>query len=183
MSNLFSRWAKIASPALLVVYPLAWVLLAIALILMVEDYRTSFAGYNALPTAKAGTDWVPFAVAALPQAGQIVTGYIAITRQRRWSTVMALSFLIVDLITDVAFKSGGDTSLIPLALAESVFIFTVGSELLFTLASGFIAEATDEFLVALGTLVKALTDGVSRFVSIIGDDDDKNRGGQRQPHR
>jgi hypothetical protein len=64
----------------------------------------------------------------------------------------------VDLATDAWFKSGGDWPLMPLAAVESLFIFTLGSEMLFTIAVGFVAEAFPDFMVALGIFIRSVMD-------------------------
>jgi len=72
MTNVFKQISSNTQPFILFAWPLGCVLVALSIVLMIEDYETSRAGYLALPTLKVHSGWVTFAVAALPQAGQIV---------------------------------------------------------------------------------------------------------------
>ena len=169
MTNIFKRISSKASPIILFAWPLGCLLVALAVILMFEDYATSKAGYLALPTQKVNSGYVIFAVAALPQVGQIVLYYIFARDTRKgWSALLAGLFFLADLSTDAWFKSGGDWSLMPLAIAESIFIFTLGSEVLFTIAVGFVAETFGEFIVSLSVFIKTVLDGLQAGLEALG---------------
>lgn len=171
MSNVFKSMASNTTPFILFAWPLGCILLALSIILMIEDYETSRAGYLALPTLKVHGGLVTFAVAALPQAGQIVLFYIFGRDTRKgWAIMLALGLFLVDLGTDSWFKSGQQWSLMPLAIAESLFIFTLGSEALFAIASGFVTEAFSDFVLAISLFIKTLMDAARNFASTFIDE-------------
>jgi hypothetical protein len=66
MTNVFRQISSNTRPFIVFAWPLGVLLVGLSLILMMEDYATSRAGYLALPTQKVNSDWVTFAVAALP---------------------------------------------------------------------------------------------------------------------
>lgn len=174
MGNVFRQISSNTRPFVIFAWPLGCLLVALSVILMVEDYETSRAGYIALPTLKVHGGWVNIAVAALPQAGQIVLFYIFGKDTRRgWAMLIAASLFIVDLGTDSWFKSGGDWSLMPLAVVESLFIFTLGSEVLFTIATGFVAESFAEFVVAVSMFVRTLMDAFKNALETLGIGDEE----------
>ncbi len=169
MSNVFKQISKNTRPIIMFAWPLGVLLVAFSIILMFEDYATSRAGYLALPTQKVNNGWVTFAVAALPQVGQIVLFYIFGRDTRRgWAALLAACFFIVDLGTDAWFKSAGAWSLMPLAVVESLFVFTIGSEVLFTIAIGFIAETFGEFIMAISGFLKGTTDAFRGALDNLG---------------
>jgi hypothetical protein len=169
MTNVFRQISSNTKPFIIFAWPLGCVLVALSVILMIEDYETSRAGYLALPTLKVHGGWVTLAVAALPQAGQIVLFYIFGKDTRRgWALMLAASLFLVDLGTDAWFKSGGQWSLMPLAVAESLFIFTLGSEVLFTIATGFVAESFAEFVVTISVFVRTVIDAFRNALETLG---------------
>jgi hypothetical protein len=169
MTNVFRQISSNTKPFIIFAWPLGCLLVALSVILMIEDYETSRAGYQALPTLKVHGGWVNVAVAALPQAGQIVLFYIFGKDTRRgWAMMLASSFFLVDLGTDAWFKSGGQWSLMPLAVAESLFIFTLGSEVLFTIATGFVAESFAEFVVTISVFVRTIIDAFRNALETLG---------------
>lgn len=176
MSNVFKNMGRNAQHILLLVFPLAIMLIGISLVLMVEDFRTSLRGYQALPTTKVDTDWVPYAVAALPQVGQIVLAYIvARNTQRRWAGVLAFGFFLVDIGTDITYKINGNLTLVPIAFMETLFIFTLGSEVLFTLAVGFVAETFAEFIALVAVFVQSILAAIETMVkALVGGEDANN---------
>lgn len=169
MSNVFRQISSNTKPFILFAWPMGCLLVGLAVILMMEDYATSRAGYLALPTLKVNSTWVTFAVAALPQAGQIVLFYIfGRDTKRGWAALFAFLFFLADIGTDAWFKCGGNLRLVPLAIVESLFIFTLGSEVLFTIAVGFVAEAFPEFIVAAFALIKNTTDAFKSAMDALG---------------
>lgn len=173
MTNIFKTISRNASTFIIFAWPLGLVLVALSLVLMYEDYATSKAGYEMLPTAKVNEAWVSFVVAALPQIGQIVLFYIFGRDTRRgWAGILAFMFFAVDISTDVWFKSNQDLWLFPIALVESLFVFTLGSEILFTVAAGFVAETFGEFMVSFGAFVKSIIDGITGMLNTLGVRDD-----------
>lgn len=179
MSNVFRQVASNTKPFILFAWPLGCLLVGLALILMMEDYATSRAGYLALPTQKVNSTWVTFAVAALPQAGQIVLFYIfGRDTKRGWAALIALAFFVADLGTDAWFKSGGAWGLMPLAIIESLFIFTLGSEVLFTISVGFVAEAFPEFITATFALMKGISEAFQNALESLGVGEEKQENRQ-----
>ena len=169
MTNVFRQISKNTRPFILFAWPLGCLLVALSVILMFEDYATSRAGYLALPTQKVNSGWVTFAVAALPQVGQIVLFYIFGRDTRRgWAVLLATGFFLVDLGTDAWFKSGSAWSLMPLAIVESLFVFTIGSEILFTIAVGFVTETFGEFLMAISVFMRGAIEGVRNALENLG---------------
>jgi len=166
MSDMFKQARGLFTSTLLFVWPVALVLAIGSLFLMREDFRTSQAGYLAIPTVKIDYDWVPLVVAGLPQGVKIVAGYWLLKDQnRRWLKTLWLSFFIVDVGTDTIFKSGGSWELAPLALVESVLIYTIGSEIIFTLMVGFLVETFEEFSRAIAGLFKSLMMGAGIIIA------------------
>lgn len=55
---------------------------------------------------------------------------------KSWALWIGALLFLADLGTDVVFKSGGNWGLVPVATIESLFIFTLGSEVMFTIAGG-----------------------------------------------
>ena len=82
--------------------------------------------------------------------------------------MLASSFFLVDLGTDAWFKSAGQWSLMPLAVVESLFIFTLGSEVLFTIATGFVAESFAEFVVTISVFVRTVIDAFRNALETLG---------------
>ncbi len=170
MANIFKQMGKNTSPFILIAWPLGVLLVAVAVILMIEDYNTSRLGYMLIPTRKVDLAFVPFAVALVPLAGQIVCGFIYGRKtDRTWALLVMVLLFSVDFATDVYFKSLGVDKvfnwwLVPLAMLESLFIFTLGSEVMFTLMGGFVAETTHEFLTVFGQFLNML---LSSFESLI----------------
>jgi hypothetical protein len=158
------------SHILIFIWPLSIFLACLAMILMIEDYATSRAGYLTLPTAKLNTSgYVIFAVAALPQAGQLVLYQIwARDTKKGWAMLLAGIFFLADLGTDAWFKSNNSWSLMPLAIVESLFIFTLGSEVLFTIAIGFVVESFGDFVKALSATIRTIIDAIQNGLEMIG---------------
>lgn len=166
MSNLFKQMESNVSQYILFVWPLALLLAVIAGVLAIEDYNTSKAGYALIPTAKYDSIYVPLAVAAIPQAGQIVLFFIfGRDTRKRWAMAIMLLLFAVDVSTDVVYKAAGNTALIPVAFIESVAIFTLGSEVMFSLMVGFVLETWPEFFVAVANLMRLILNGIGYILA------------------
>jgi len=121
----------------------------------VEDYWTSFWGYQALPT-QVGFGWTPYVVAALPSIGQIAAGYIALAlgwdakADRKYTIISLVVWLILfflDAFTDMVFRLNGvapDPSVTFAALMQTLGIFTIGSELAFVVGFGMTIQLLPE---------------------------------------
>jgi|GEM_PF-7063391 len=82
--------------------------------------------------------------------------------------LLAATFFLTDLGTDAWFKSGGQWSLMPLAIVESLFIFTLGSEVLFTIATGFVTEAFGDFVMVFSMLIRSIMDAFRNALETLG---------------
>lgn len=100
-----------------------------------EDILTTQAGYELLPTRSYFTDtgrWVAIFLFVLPVVSSIL--YVR-TRKQGWLYI-ALTSLVVDILFDMVYRIQADPFLVPVdwsieagvALIQSVFIFTLGSE-------------------------------------------------------
>jgi hypothetical protein len=114
-------------------FVLAWVIAGIRF--SVEDVETTRAGYDFLPTRSYFADtgyWVAIFLFVLPVVSTIL--YIR-TRKQGW-VYIALSSLAVDILFDMTYRIVADPILTPvdwsieagIALIQSIFIFTLGSE-------------------------------------------------------
>ena len=143
MSNLFKKLAgKIRTSGLVIpVFLASLVTLAIGAGTSVEDYGSSLYGYRLLPTQKVN-DWVIPLVALLPQAGQIVFGFIyAKDTEQRWAGLAWCALHVFDVGTDVYFKAYGQPAWVWLAaFVETEVVFSLGSELLLVLSAGLALE-------------------------------------------
>ena len=169
MTNVFKTMSGNTKGFILIAWPLGVILIILSLVLMGEDYNTSRLGYMALPTQKVNDNLVIFAVAALPQLAQIILFFIfGRDTKKGWAIILAGLFFMADLSTDAWYKSGGDWSLMPLAIIESLFIFTLGSEVLFSIATGFVAEAFPDFVIAFAFFLKSGMDGIATIGKALG---------------
>ena len=66
-------------------------------------------------------------------------------------------------LSDVVFKSGGNWGVVPVAVVESLFIFTLGSEVMFTIAGGFVLESLNEFMLVVGQFVGMVLSSFANF--------------------
>lgn len=174
MTNVFRTMAGNAKGFILFAWPLGLLLMALSVVLMVEDYQTSRAGYEMLPTHKVNSGLVIFCVAALPQLAQIVLFFIfGRDTKKGWALILAGIFFAADLGTDAWYKSGGAWGLLPLATVESLFIFTLGSEVLFSIAAGFVAETFADFVVAFAFFLKSAMDAIGHLGKALGMSDDE----------
>ena len=174
MTNIFKTMSGNTRGFILFAWPAGILLMILAIVLMIEDYNTSRLGYMALPTQKYNSGLVVFCVAAVPQLAQIVLFYIfGRDTKKGWAVLLAFAFFLVDLSTDSWYKSGGDWNLIPLAIVESLFVFTLGSEVLFSIAAGFIAETFPEFIVAFAFFLKSAMDAIAHLGKALGLSDDE----------
>ncbi len=129
----------------------------------VEDYWTSFLGYELLPT-QPGFWWTAYIVAALPSVGQIAAGYIAIAlgwdeKADRKYTILSLfiwSILFsIDAFTDMSFRMAVPDPSWKTALTavfQTVGIFTIGSELAFVVGFGMAFQLLPDALAQSMTL-------------------------------
>lgn len=160
MSNIFKKLTTNIAPFIVIAWPLALVLFLISVFIMIEDYQTSVAGYQLLPTKKVGGIYIVYAISLVPLLGQIVFGHFYGRDNTRKNLLLLIVFFFsVDYFTDVYYKSNGFESfaLTLYAMLESFAVFTVGSEVLFTICGGFLIEAWDDFYKGMNSLVETFT--------------------------
>ncbi len=107
-----------------------------------EDYSTSLLGYQQLQTLKV-LPFTAYLVAFVPQIGQIIFGYAAVTDEnKRWAGVVAFLLFITDWGLDVYYKSGPkhELGMVVLAGFESFVIYTLLSEVLIVICVGTLME-------------------------------------------
>ena len=118
-------------PAIVLIVFLVWcALFVVALRLSWEDYSTSVLGYKLINTNKTSAD-IAWFVGALPQLLEIAFGFVAIEKRSQGALAISLLAFVLDVTTDVVYKTWGlPTYSIPIAIVESVVLFTLGSEFL-----------------------------------------------------
>mgnify|MGYP006257871701 FL=1 len=151
-------------------------LLFMSIAFAVEDYWTSFWGYEMLPTQR-GFWWSTYAVAALPSVGQIASGYIALAlgwdaeEDRKYTLISIGIWLLlfaVDAYTDMYFRIGVSAWSMELAASavfQTVGIFTIGSELAFVVGFGMTMQLTPEAVAqsfSVGVKLRGRTDQIKR---------------------
>lgn len=160
MANVFKQSSEKIndSPFVVLIFLVFVVLFLIGCGLSIEDYSTSYYGYQRLPTQKVN-DWVIPLVAALPQLGQIGFLYVfASDTNKRWGALIAVLLHFADVTTDVAFKVGKDISpqMLFLAIAETEILYTIGSEILLTVSFGMVLALFPRVLAVLGLPLRAI---------------------------
>ncbi len=109
-----------------------------SVVLTIEDIYTTYLGYLQLETSD-GFSITPAVVAILLWAGQIASMYIFASIRddedfRRYAKFAIAVFLLcagLDIYTDVVYRLGNgyvDGRLLSIAVAQSIGIFTIGSE-------------------------------------------------------
>jgi len=163
--------------------------------LIVEDYTTSYLGYQAIPTNKANI-WVIYLVALLPQVLQMGFGYVFLDdSEKRWAITVVFLALFIDVATDVMFKATGLNYTIIIAILESLLLYTLGSELMFTVAFGVFVQILPDFGRQLAKFFSSISEMLSHlFQGLISKDDDfrlddtfsggkRGRGRPRKKHK
>lgn len=149
------------SPWAIIVWGLSIMMIFHGTLLFREDYSTTVAFYSGLPTHKIHNGTAS-AVAFIVQFGPLWLGYIFADRwdsknhSSWWLGVLATSVALVDMYTDALYKSGGDSSIMPIALLESFVVYTIGVEFLLVLAIGVIFNLTRPAFTQLVRLVKSV---------------------------
>lgn len=175
MSRFSRAAAKVGeSPLIIPLFFVFVVMLVVSLFTSFEDYSTSRLGYEMLPTRKANPG-VIFAVALIPQIGQIGFGYAwgrewKVNRQLALvSLFTALGLHLVDVGTDVYFKAAGSTGIGVwlLSLVEAELIYTLGSEIMLVVSFGMLVQLLPEFL----EQIQAAIDRVSAAIDKLDGED------------
>jgi len=145
------------------VVPITLVFLAlfvISILLMFEDYSTSLAGYQALPTRKAN-EWIEYFVAAIPQLAQVALVYVFVDNTtKKWAILGGVGAWLLDSGLDIYYKSH-DLGWIVFGMAalETTAIYTFGSEIMFTLSLGMLIQLLPNFFHQLGEMLAGITGG------------------------
>ena len=179
MSNMINDLGQKFVRFILVVWPIAAVLVVGSSLLMYEDYMTTYHGYLLIPTTKVNKDWVPFIVALVPQAGQIVLFYLYATDTSKvWASKAALFLFLADSATDVYFKLDATWQgwpMLGVAIAETIVVFTIGSEFIFTVCLAFCAETFGEFIASGGKVLDSIFKGLLTWGGIESDTSQRRR--------
>lgn len=139
----------------------------------IEDYSTSYYGYLSIPTRKVNT-WIVPMVAALPQILQIIFAYAFMENTKnRWALLALLATHVIDVGTDVYYKSNkfASTDMVAYALIEAETIYTLGSEVLLTLTFGLLVNSFPSFVKQMNSVIDmlrdALPDGMTSFKTVV----------------
>lgn len=155
----------VKSSFLLPIFLFTVALFIISSFLMVEDYFTTKWGYEMLST-RTGFPITTWFVAALPQVVQGLMVYFTFgfaldgrEETQRWAKISALVWLAmfsVDVYTDTVYRVVHVENPISWVegIAQSIFIFTIGSEIAWTVSFGFLKVISKEGLQETGGLIK-----------------------------
>jgi hypothetical protein len=175
---------------MLMVFLVLVALLAVSVYLFVTDYITSVYGYNLLTTQRV-SDAEAWFVGALPQLVQVAFGFMALERRNWLFAALAGAALVVDVGTDMTFRVGDGTGLAiyMTALAQSIILFTLGSEFLLVAALENIIEYLPDVLEAMAISSNRLVDSFTNVAETFREDEDdahpvsrrKGRGGRQGP--
>lgn len=164
MSNVFRTLREGTSRFIILAWPIALLMFTGSIFLMIEDFRTSYHGYSLVPTPKMDSVYVPIFVALLPQGVQILALYIfGRDTNRRGVLLLWLIMFLLDLGTDVAFKMNNTWSAYMFfwAIVESLAIFTIGSEGLFSFTGGFLWDTWRDFVSEVWDFINTIIDGIA----------------------
>lgn len=154
-----------------VVFLLLWFM---AIAFAVEDYWTSFWGYQALPT-QPGFWWTVYVVAGLPSVGQIAAGYIGIAlgwdaeEDRKYTIISVGIWLLlfaIDAYTDMLHRTNVNTvdyEVVIAAVFQTVGIFTIGSELAFVVGFGMAIQLLPEAVAQISVIGVKLRSRISEI--------------------
>lgn len=171
-------------------------LMVIGFGLSVEDYMSSYNGYKLIPTRKS-FDWVVYLVAAIPQLLSVVSAYIyaesleiknGLSKGSKGALLVFLVAVFLDVITDTYYKASGlDFRWWIVAFLESVFVYTIGSDLLFTYMFGLWAQMLPDAMKIMGFMssssINGVINGFNEFVGNLFNDNNNRKGGNNQYQR
>jgi hypothetical protein len=179
--NTFKRIANsiMSSTYVIPVFLVCLVTFVVALRLSIEDYWTTYEGYKLVPTMKTAED-VAYIVALLPQLGQLFFGYLFLDSPKKgWALVIAMALFAADVYTDVRFKAqAGGAEVVLVALAESIIVFTLGSELMLLASFGVLLNMITPFFAQIKILA-------AKLMGLIfgGDDEPRHQQTRDQQHQ
>lgn len=205
MANVFKATAEYVRSTRMIVLAF-FVFLAGTIIsagLLAEDLGTTYYAYIELPTRKIY--WItPFLVAALPTVGTMAASYaygmnVGTGGRMKIFLIVAILFVVFDTITDYTYKIGGTAQLGTFdyvwGFIETLWLYTVGAELMFTFCLGTLLEIWSDSLQKLGDIVAetievivAVIERLSQTMahltdSLFGNGGDDGRGGGDTPKR
>ena len=161
----------------IIIWVAALVGLVISCMLMYEDYCTSRSGYIAIPTAKVN-DYTLHVVPILPSLIAFIAGWMWFTvdakdkvdkRARSAYFMLAALCLLVDIGTDMIYKVNGDWHNVFWAFGESLFIYTIGSEMLLGLSFGLVLDLFPDMLKSLGWVVSSIQKAFRELSDMLSD--------------
>jgi len=163
MANAAKQAVNSTSGFILIAYPLTFLIMIFCLRLNWEDVQTTVAGYKIIGTAKVGdTDQLGYAVAFLLSATPVAMGY---WYSRNTDNILvlfgAIICLVIDVAYDMSFKIGGfgdnpTNNQYIITLAETLGVYTIGTEILLAWCLGFLKEGLVEFSAALILFIPSL---------------------------
>lgn len=139
------------------VFPIFFIFLLLLIgssYLMVEDYFTSLWGFKAI-RMNPGFKPTPYVIAALPQLVQIAAYYVNLALRssdpqedeeyasyRRFAALICAAMVAIDFATDYRHRIMTATNPMDYILMAVVTfgVFTIGSEVIFTISFGTVAE-------------------------------------------
>lgn len=175
----------------IIIWCAALVGLVISGMLMYEDYCTSRAGYIAIPTAKVN-DYTLNVVPILPSLIAFIAGWMWFTvdakdkedrRARSAYFMLAALCLLVDIGTDVIYKVNGDWRNVFWAFGESLFIYTIGSEMLLGLSFGLVLDLFPDMLKSVGWVISSIQKAFRELSDMLSDAFDSDEEEKPTPQR
>lgn len=155
MSNFFGKSAAMVrkSGMVIVIWLVSLAVAVIGGIYFIEDYQTSVLGYSMWPV-KHYYDWIIWIGALTPQVGQVFFAYMGADDSKRWWAWLAVVLLfLVDTGADVIFKHIPEVKWsMAAAIAETVIMYTLCSEIFLALGSGMMLELMPDVIQAIRTI-------------------------------
>jgi len=150
-------------PLVVIAVFLAWVALGvIAMFNSYTDYMMSVKGWQLLP-ANILSVAEAYVVGAMPQLVQIAFGFVAIEKKNKTAAIVAAGCLLLDMTTDIYFRSLGQVYWAwPLNGILTFIVYTLGSEFLLLAAFENIVEYAPDAWKALGKII-------FKMIDVIGD--------------
>lgn len=159
---------KSAGKMILIAYPVALILMIISIFLLYVDIITTVEGYKLLPTAKPDVLFLPWVVGVLPTMMVVFSAYNLASNEEKqglWLFLLLAAFL-PDFGTDIIYKMSVPMTTwyfqLGVSMVETFTIFTVGSELVFSLTFPFVVTMGGDFAEQVGVATGVTIGGVNR---------------------
>ena len=177
------------SPMIIFIFLVFLAIFISAIVFSLEDYWTTFRGYQMLPTQKV-MPIVSYFVAALPQLLQIAFIYIFLENTNKvWSLLFAFANYVADNFTDVYYKASGlSWGWYFGAWVESTVIYTIGSEVMLTISFGMLLTLFPDAVKQVRILAVRTFPEIARFLDALGIGESDNQetrqkmGGHDETH-